>query len=342
MSTAVSSPLRALVLGAGSFGTCLAQHMACLGHQTRIWAREKRVCDGINLRHRNPSYLNSIPLHPSLEAFSELTLTDVAEVDMLVLVIPTQFMREVIQKIPAEVLKDTRVVCAAKGLEVAQKVFPLDIIEQVWGKQVADRAVMLSGPSFAVEVACHQPTAVTAASKDEASLNAVQQALHASFFRVYASDDPYGLEVAGALKNVIAIAAGASRGLGFEQNSLAALLTRGLAEMVRFGQAKGAHPLTFQGLSGVGDLFLTCTSEKSRNYTVGYRLGKGEVIEHILDSMTSVAEGVATAKPAYELSQELNVRMPIVTAVYRVLYEEAPITEVVQGLMSSLPRHERD
>jgi glycerol-3-phosphate dehydrogenase (NAD(P)+) len=202
------------------------------------------------------------------------------------------------------------------------------------GADVADNLVALSGPSFAIEVAKRLPTAVTMASLNKDRAVWGQRVFHSPYFRVFTSSDPKSLEVAGALKNIIAIAAGACDGFGYQANSRAALITRGLAEMTRAGVAYGANPLTFNGLSGVGDLFLTCTSQKSRNYRVGYRLGQGEKLENIVQSLGSVAEGVATTKAAYQLSLDMNVDMPITKEVYRVLYEAKPIKEAVLALLN--------
>ena len=201
-------------------------------------------------------------------------------------------------------------------------------------------AAFLSGPSFAIEVAARQPTCVTVASLSTERAHRTQRLFHAPFFRVYDISDPIGLEIAGALKNVIAIASGACAGAGFQLNARAALISRGLAEITRFGLALGANPLTFAGLSGVGDLFLTCTSEKSRNYTVGYRIGQGESLQYITDTLGSVAEGVTTTKAAYEMAKRLGVDSPITDAVYSVLYEGKNYKVAMLELMSREPSQE--
>jgi glycerol-3-phosphate dehydrogenase len=225
-------------------------------------------------------------------------------------------------------------VCAAKGIELGTQRLPKDIIADVLGAEHGDNAVFLSGPSFASEIAARQPTCVAVASKDARRAAWAQELFHAVHFRVYTSDDPIGLEVAGALKNVVAIAAGATVGIGFQMNSRAALITRGLAELTRIGAALGANPLTFKGLGGVGDLFLTCTSEKSRNFMVGYRLGRGEALAEVQRTLGSVAEGVATTKAAFELSQRLGVDVPIIHETYNVLYEGKPIAQAVMDLLT--------
>lgn len=326
-----------LVLGAGNFGTCLAHHLAGKGHDVMVWAREPRVAEGINQNHRNPVYLNRVPLNPSLRACSDLHVQDY---DAIVLAIPTQFLRCVLERIDAHDVQGKQIICAVKGIEGQTQLFPRGIIGSVWGAEAKKRAVVLSGPSFAVEIAIGQPTAVTAASEHRSAAQWVQDLFHADHFRVYLGDDPQGLEVAGALKNVIAIAAGACKGLGFQSNSLAAVITRGLAEITRLGLRLGAQPMTFHGLGGVGDLFLTCTSEKSRNFTVGYRLALGEELPYILESSPSIAEGVTTAPAAIALARELGVRMPISQAVFQVLYEGLGVKEALRELVAGPPRDE--
>jgi glycerol-3-phosphate dehydrogenase len=256
-----------------------------------------------------------------------------APISVIVQATPTQTMREVLSLVKPFWRKELLLICAAKGIELGTLQLPSEIIANVLGNETADRAAFLSGPSFASEIVARQPTALSVASKEATSANWAQELFHAAHFRVYTSNDPIGLEVAGALKNVVAIAAGASEGIGFQANSRAALITRGLAEITRIGVAMGANPLTFKGLSGVGDLFLTCTSEKSRNFSLGYRLGKGESIEHALASV-GVAEGFSTAKSAYELSVKIKVDAPIIAEVYRVLYEGKPITQAVMDLVT--------
>lgn len=328
-----STRQKILVLGAGNFGTCLALHLSRLGHDVCIWAREYLVVDMINREHRNPKYLSQIELPTNLRACSALTFETVQGFDAIIIAIPTQFIRSVLQKIKTLDLSKL-LICAAKGIEVGTEKLPLQIVSDVLGECIANQTVALSGPSFASEIAVNQPTGVSMASY---SLNHAlwgQKIFHSPYFRVYTSNDPIGLEVAGALKNVIAIASGACAGLGFQSNAKATLITRGLAEMTRIGVSLGANPLTFNGLGGVGDLFLTCTSEKSRNFTVGYRMAQGQTLAQVLASMGSVAEGVATTKSAYVLTNKLNVANPITSAVYQVLYENKPIKDAVAELMT--------
>jgi glycerol-3-phosphate dehydrogenase (NAD(P)+) len=331
-----------LVIGAGNFGTCLAQHLAINGHKVMLWAREPEIRDSISSNHRNPKYLREIPLSHDLTATCDLSPTMIKKYSIVVLAVPTQFLRSVLEKIRKDFPREILLVSAVKGMEIETGKLPDQIVADVLGPGVAQDLVALSGPSFAIEVALKLPTAVTMAGRNKSRVEWGQRVFHAPFFRVYASSDIIGLEVAGALKNVIAIASGACEGLGFQANSRAALITRGLAEITRAGVALGANPLTFKGLSGVGDLFLTCTSEKSRNFTVGYRLGRGEKLADILATLGSVAEGVHTAKSAYSFGQKLHVDLPIALEVYRVLYEDKPIKEAVLALLNREAKAELD
>ena len=335
-----SKQRKVFVLGAGNFGTCLSQHLARLGHEVCIWSIEKDVVEGINTKNKNPKYLQKIDLLPTIKATTELDPDVIAQSDLILNAIPVQYMREVLKKLKPFIQNHHLIACASKGIEMSSLSLPGEIFESTLGKDRSKKVVFISGPSFAVEVAERLPTAVSAASFDEASAKSIQEIFHESFFRVYTSTDPIGVEVAGALKNVVAIAAGAARGLGFQANTSAALLTRGLAEISRFGIKLGANPLTFNGLSGVGDLFLTCTSEKSRNFTVGYRLGKGESIDHIVSTLGSVAEGVSTAQAAYELSQRLKIDSPITSEVHQVLYRQKSIQAALTDLVSREPKSE--
>ncbi len=323
-----------LVLGAGNFGTCLAQHLAEKGSNVTIWCRSAAVAEAINSSRRNPKYLSTINLSPRLSATSKIDDELIRSVSVVVQVVPTQASRAVLEMLQPYWRPDMLLVCAAKGIETGTLLLPGAIIGQILGVHAADEAAFLSGPSFASEIAARQPTAVTVASKTLQRAQWAQQLFHADHFRVYTSDDPIGLQVAGALKNVVAIAAGASQGIGFEANSRAALITRGLAEITRVGVAIGANPLTFKGLGGVGDLFLTCTSEKSRNFTVGYRLGRGVPLNQVLAEIGGVAEGVSTTEAAFELAEKLGVDAPITSEVYKVLYRSKPIAQAVIDLLS--------
>jgi len=325
---------RILVLGAGNFGTCLACHLADQGWNIDLWTRSKTLIESINSEHKNPKYLSTITLAPTIRAINHIKHEAINNYAAIVIAVPMQAVRDVLKPIAQHL--DTRplLISTVKGIEISSAAFPLDVIAEICGKEIADRAVVLSGPSFAIEIAQKLPTAVVAASKTLERAEAVQRIFHSSFFRVYTSDDPIGLEVAGALKNVIAIAAGASVGLGLQMNSIAALITRGLAEVTRIGVRLGANPLTFQGLGGVGDLLLTCSSPKSRNYSLGHKLGQGMTIHEALASLGSVAEGFTTAKAAHRLTKNLNVEMPISEQVYQVLYENKPVRDAFIDLIN--------
>lgn len=323
-----------LVLGSGNFGTCLAQHLAEKGYHVTIWTRTTAVAEAINTSHKNPKYLNTINLSPRLSATTVIDKDLLDAASVVVHVTPLQTLRAVLEQCQPYWRKDLLLVCAAKGIEVGSMKLPRDIIGDVLGEAAAHDSVVLSGPSFASEIAARQPTCVAVASKDLKCAMWAQELFHAVHFRVYTSDDPIGLEVAGALKNVVAIAAGASVGIGFQMNSRAALITRGLAEITRVGVAMGANPLTFKGLGGVGDLFLTCTSEKSRNFMTGFRLGKGESLEQVLTTLGSVAEGVSTTEAAYNLCNKLGVEAPIITEAYNVIYRNKPIAQAVMDLLT--------
>lgn len=331
-----------VVLGAGNFGTCLAQMMGKKGYQVALWTIDHNVADSINHSHRNPQYLKNLELSHLIQASTELSPALFLNSALVILAIPTQALRSVLKQINPADLSNAILVSAAKGIEDSTQLFPLGIMGDVLGEAVGQRSVVLSGPSFAEEVAAGIPTAVSLACRDADICVRAQYYLHSPEFRTYTSDDPIGLEVAGALKNVIAIASGAAKGMGFGQNSLAALMTRGMAEITRIGLKLGANPLTFSGLGGIGDLFLTCSSEKSRNFTVGYRLGRGENLADITASLGSIAEGVTTAKAAYRLAQKLNVDAPIIEEVHAVLYLNKPIREAVNTLLTREAKPELD
>ncbi|KAI8619350.1 6-phosphogluconate dehydrogenase [Chytriomyces sp. MP71] len=329
-----------LVIGAGNFGTCLADHLAALGNNVTIYARDQTVVDGINNDHRNIKYMSDVLLTESLRATSQLDETVIASVSVIIFSIPTQHMRSILSQVQPHITANHLAIFVNKGIEIKTLTLPCDIVEEIWGTEIGSQATYLSGPSFAAEVVKRQPTCVSVASRKKERALRAQAVFHAPHFRVYDSSDVVGVEIAGALKNVIALAAGACAGLGFQQNARAAIITRGLAEIMRIGVKLGADPLTFSGLAGVGDLFLTAQSEKSRNYTVGFRLGKGEKIDHILATLGSVAEGVETAKAAYALCRKINVESPVCDAVYSVLFQNVEVTAAVRSLMERDPHDE--
>lgn len=331
------------ILGAGSFGTSLALHLSRQNYKVFLWSRDVDLVNTINLEHRNPKYLQHIQLTPSIEAFHDVSSSKAfSNTDMIVFALPTQVMRGVLRGVKNFIPKKTLLVSTAKGIELKTEYFPSQVIEEELGVERCTSLVILSGPSFAVEIAEGQPTGVAAASKNYEAAKKTQEIFHSPLFRIYTNEDPIGLEVAGALKNVVSLAAGACTGLGYQSNSMATLITRGLAEITRVGVKLGADPLTFNGLGGVGDLILTCSSQKSRNFSVGYRLGKGEQLQTILSSMNEVAEGVTTAHSAYNLCKKIHVRSPIVNSVYQVFHEGKSLKEAVFELTNGDAKDEFD
>jgi glycerol-3-phosphate dehydrogenase (NAD(P)+) len=330
---------RVAVIGAGSWGTALANLLARKGVDTVLWSHEPEVAVAIQERHLNPRYLSEVQLDPRLRATA-----DIAEAsrgaDVVLSVSPSHVVRAVMSRVAPHLGDDALVVSASKGIEVDTLETMDQVLSDVLPAQVARRATFLSGPSFALEVAQDHPTAVTIASRDEAAARAAQQLFQTDLFRVYTNPDVIGVELGGALKNVIAIASGVVDGLGLGNNTRAALITRGLAEISRLGVALGADPLTFSGLAGMGDLILTCTGALSRNRSVGVELGRGRSLQEVLAGMTMVAEGVRTARSARELSRKVGVEMPIVEAVYDVLYQGTSAREAVENLMLRAPKAE--
>jgi glycerol-3-phosphate dehydrogenase len=331
---------RITVLGAGNFGTCLAQLFANKGFDVVLWDIVPEIAESISKRRRHPTYLKDFILSDRISATVDRDERIVTESDAVVLAVPTQALRAMLTTWKGKITEAPLIICAAKGIETDTLKLPGAVILDVLGETIGQKAVILSGPSFAVEIMGGQPTCVSLASQSRQSALFAQQICHTPLFRCYTSDDPIGLETAGALKNVIAIAAGAAAGLGYQQNSQAALMTRGLAEMTRIGLALGANPITFNGLGGVGDLFLTCTSRKSRNFTVGYRLGQGDKLDDILKAVGSVAEGVTTAEAAHALAGRLNVDAPIIREVYSVLYQGKDIMDTIHDLLNRTPKPE--
>jgi glycerol-3-phosphate dehydrogenase (NAD(P)+) len=329
------------VLGAGSWGTALAKSLSDAGHEVRLWARRAEQAAAIQAQRENAAYLPGAPLGPTLRATGSLE-DALAGVDMVVSVVPTQGLREALDRAAPFVPPGAPVLSATKGIEVGTLKLVSGIHEDHFPPERHHLLTYLGGPSFAKEVAAGMPTAVVVAGTDPATTEKVQSVLSTERLRVYSTDDVIGIELGGALKNVIAIAAGIGDGLGFGHNTRAAIITRGLAEISRLATAMGAHPLTMAGLGGMGDLVLTCTGDLSRNRRVGIELGKGKKLAEILAGMNQVAEGVKTTASAHELGQKQGVELPIVAAMYRILYEDLPPLEAVVGLMTRKPRPERD
>ena len=329
---------RVAVVGAGSWGTALAAHLATSGVDVTIWAREPEVVAGINTENRNPLFLSDANLPASLNASGDLDST-VTRADMVVSAVPVQHIRSALTGV-SPLAETPIVVTVSKGIEEGTLVTPHRILADVGVNE--DRVVALSGPSFAREVAAGKPAVVVAAGKEANNTSAVQEMFSWGQFRVYASDDVVGVEVGGALKNVIALAAGVSDGLGLGDNARGAIITRGLAEITRLGVALGGHPATFAGLSGIGDLVLTCTGGLSRNRSVGLAMGQGRKLEDIRAEMKEVAEGVPTCRSAHELAAQAGVEMPITDQMYQLLYEGKKPTEAVAELFGRVLRSERE
>jgi len=317
------------VIGAGSWGTTLANLLAEKGYDVSLWAYDKEVLDDIRRTNMNSLYLPGIALSHNLEVTSNIR-DAVKKARYVLNVVPSQFARSVFAEIDSSIRQDAVVVSASKGIEHGSLLTISYVLQDMINRKVA----VLSGPSFAEEVVKKLPTAVTVAAHDQSTALLLQDVFNTDYFRVYSSTDVLGVELGGALKNVMAIASGISDGLALGSSARAALITRGLAEMTRLGVAMGADEKTFGGLSGIGDLTLTCTGALSRNYTVGVKLGRGEKLNDILAGMKMVAEGVATSESAYALSRKFNVEMPIVEKIYRVINENEKPADAVQELMA--------
>lgn len=327
------------VLGAGSWGTALSNLLAKKGHDVVVWSYEPDVAAAINQQHENTRYLKGIALHPAVLATSSVTEA-VGSANVVVSVTPAQHVRRVLNDALPGIGTDTLIVSASKGIETSSLATMAEVIEEAL-PAARERTAFLSGPSFALEVAREQPTAVAMASHERAAAVRAQELFQAPYFRVYTNSDVIGVELGGAIKNVIAIAAGMASGLGLGHNALAALITRGLAEMARVGVALGANPLTFSGLAGMGDLILTCTGELSRNRSVGVALGQGRTIEEILGGMYMVAEGVETTRAAHALARKAGIEMPIVAQVHSVLFEGRAAKDALELLMLREPKPEQ-
>ncbi|HXF39128.1 MAG TPA: NAD(P)H-dependent glycerol-3-phosphate dehydrogenase [Blastocatellia bacterium] len=323
---------RVAVIGAGSWGTALSLVAARNQHHVTLWAREREVADGINCVRRNPFYLSDVELPENIRA--TLNVEEAIEgADFALLVVPSHAMREMVSRIIPVLTSETVLVSAAKGVENHTLMRMEEVVSDVSRERFSPRYVALSGPSFAREVATGDPTAIVAASSDRESRELIQRSMSAGVFRVYTNTDVVGVEIGGAVKNVVAIAAGVVRGLGFGTNAVAAIITRGLAEVTRLALAQGARVETMAGLAGLGDLVLTCTGELSRNRHVGIELGRGRKLAEILGEMREVAEGVKTTRSIHELGRRLGIEMPITASIYALLYEDKPALEAANELM---------
>ena len=330
---------RVSVVGAGSWGTALSAVLAKKGHEVCLWAYEPEVADQIAQGRENATYLSGIELPESLRSTADLA-NALEGAEIVVSVSPAQVVGPVMAEAASHIMDDALIVSASKGIETTTLRRMDEVISESLSPAQVDGFTVLSGPSFAVEVANEIPTAVVAASEREDAAVAVQELFQTDYLRVYTGTDVIGVELGGALKNVIALGAGVAAGLGCGHNTLAALITRGLAEMRRLGVAMGADASTFSGLAGMGDLFLTCTGTMSRNRTVGYRLGQGEALETILGEMSAVAEGVATANAVHDLAARYGVEMPIAEEVFGILTRGTAPALALKNLMERDPRPE--
>jgi glycerol-3-phosphate dehydrogenase (NAD(P)+) len=327
------NPHSIVVLGAGSWGITLACHLRRLGHDVSLWEFRKEVAQRLQRERQNPELLPGVILPEDISVSSVVQELVHGKTEVLIFVVPSHVLRDVSRKVAPLIRGKPLVVSAVKGVEDGTFKRMSEILEEELPWDVRVRIAVLSGPSHAEEVSRQIPTSVVGASQREDVAEALQRVFMSPRFRVYTNQDVIGVELGGALKNIIAIAAGISDGLGFGDNTKGALLTRGLAEIIRLGVAMGAAPSTFSGLSGVGDLITTCLSRYSRNRYVGEEIGKGKSLSQVLEGMVMVAEGVMTTKVAHQLSQQYHIEMPITKEVYAVLFEAKDPAHAVDDLM---------
>lgn len=328
------------VIGAGSFGTALSVVLARADNAVKLWAREPEIAYGINNQHRNPEYISDVTLPDSIECFTELEAC-VPGRDLIVFATPSHAMREVALTVKPHMTGDEMVVSVAKGIENNTFMTMSQVLSEVLeGTIIDDHIGVLSGPSHAEEVSKFRPTTVVATSFSKRTAGIIQDTFMTPMFRIYLNYDIVGVEIGGAVKNIMAIAAGIVDGASLGDNAKAALITRGLHEMKRLGMRLGASQDTFSGLAGIGDLVVTCTSEHSRNRYVGYQIGQGLKLDDIVSKMNMVAEGIKTTKSVLEWSNKLKVEMPITEAVYKVLFEDEDPKDMLYDLMTRNPKEE--
>lgn len=327
------------VFGTGSWGTALANVLADNGHNCLMWGKTETTIRALNEQHTNHKYLPETQLNKSLKATTELKQA-VLHAEILILAVPTKAIRSVTAQINEVSDAPKIIIHVSKGIEPLTFKRISEMIEEEMDAALLKGVGVLSGPSHAEEVAVKQPTTVAVASKDISVARIAQDLFMNEYFRVYTNDDLIGVEIGGALKNIIALAAGITDGLGYGDNAKAALMTRGLAEITRLGTRMGADPMTFLGLAGIGDLIVTCTSVHSRNWKCGNMLGKGATLDEALAQMGMVVEGIRTTEAAYEMSKAFNVEMPITTALYKLLFEGLDVNTGVMELMSREKKNE--
>lgn len=321
------------VIGGGGWGTTLANLLAEKGHRVDLWVREEEVFRQIREERVNRVFLPDISLAPGLNPVRDYEEA-LREKDLILMAVPSHVFREVLTRVRPHLVPGVTLMAATKGIENGTLMTMSRVAEDILPGTFTEGFACLAGPSFAREVSFKYPTAVTIACRDMGRAKGLQRVFYREFFRVYVTQDLSGVELCGALKNVIAIAAGISDGLNFGHNARAALITRGLAEITRLGVAMGANPLTFAGLAGMGDLVLTCTGDLSRNRSVGLKIGQGMNLEEIVSGMKMVAEGVKTCLSAFQLAEKIGVDMPIITQVYETLYRGKDPREAVKELMT--------
>jgi len=324
------------VIGAGGWGTTLAMLLESNGHNVSLWTHDHSIIDNIHKYQINVDYLPDVIIPKSIKV--TIDVADIESSDLIVNGIPTQFIRSTIEKFNIN-LKDKYILNGAKGIEKSTLKRISEIFNDISATD-AEHFAVITGPSHAEEAATKHPTTVVAASENPYLSKKIQELFNSKYFRVYTTDDIVGAEIGGALKNVVAIAAGVIEGLGLGDNTKAALITRGLAEISRLGITLGAKPLTFSGLSGLGDLFVTCNSKLSRNRLVGELIGKGKSLDEVLSEMKMVAEGVQTTDSAYNLSKLHHVDMPITEQMHKILFENIKPMDAIQELMSRESKRE--
>jgi glycerol-3-phosphate dehydrogenase (NAD(P)+) len=329
------------VVGAGSWGTALAIVLADNGYNVRLWGHKEAQIKELNEQHTNDKYLPGVDLPSTIVGYSSLEKA-LADINTLILAVPTKAIREVMSQIRSIVEQPVTIVHVSKGIEPDTFKRVSEVIKEEIPSDLLKDVVVLSGPSHAEEVSRRQPTTVTVACENLKAAEEIQDMFINQNLRVYTNLDVVGVEIGGALKNIIALAAGITDGLGYGDNAKAALITRGLAEIARLGVAMGASPLTFAGLTGIGDLIVTCTSVHSRNWRAGNLLGKGQSLDEVLENMGMVVEGVRTTKAAYQLANKMNVSMPITNALYDVLFNNKNPKEAVDSLMARGRTHEME
>ncbi|MDQ0976145.1 glycerol-3-phosphate dehydrogenase (NAD(P)+) [Neobacillus niacini] len=329
------------VIGAGSWGTALAMVLADNEYEVRLWSHNESQVQEINQFHTNKKYLPEISLPELIVGYASLS-DALAGIKTVILAVPTKAIREVLGKIRIVQNSPLTIAHVSKGIEPDSLLRISELIAEEMPSELLKAVVVLSGPSHAEEVSLRHPTTVTVSSESMAAAEEIQDLFINHNFRVYTNPDVIGVEIGGALKNIIALAAGITDGLGYGDNAKAALITRGLAEIARLGTKMGANPLTFSGLAGIGDLIVTCTSVHSRNWRAGNLLGKGKNLDEVLDNMGMVVEGVRTTKAAYQLAQKYNVSMPITFALYDVLFNGKNAKNAVDVLMARGKTHEME